>query len=294
MSVSVSALARDPLPLRGRAVLITGVSRRAGIGYATACRAAAYGASVFCHHFAPHDAQQPWGEDSIEAVIEGVRAHAREGAVVAHAHADLSREGEPERLVQAASAALGGLDGLVCNQALSGSDGALGELTAAMLDHHWAVNARASIMLAQEFARLREAAGGCAPAGTAGRAGLEPSLSPSDAEAAIVFLTSGQGEGPMPGEVAYAAAKAALAGLTVTLADQLSDAGIRVNTVNPGPVDTGYVTQEMRELTKAQFPAGRWGEPDDPARLLTWLLTDEARWITGQVIASEGGFARWR
>ena len=72
------------------------------------------------------------------------------------------------------------------------------------------------------------------------------------------------------------------------------DAGITVNTVNPGPVDTGYVTEADREATAVMFPQGCWGEPDDAARLITWLLTDEARWITGQVINSEGGFARWR
>ena len=54
------------------------------------------------------------------------------------------------------------------------------------------------------------------------------------------------------------------------------------------------VTEADREATAVMFPQGRWGEPDDAARLITWLLTDEARWITGQVINSEGGFARWR
>lgn len=110
----------------------------------------------------------------------------------------------------------------------------------------------------------------------------------------ITFLTSGQGHGPMPGEVAYAAAKAALAGITLTLADQLADRGIRVNTVNPGPVDTGYLGPAGWDRLGPMFPFGRFGEPDDPARLIAWLATDEARWITGQVISSEGGFARWR
>ena len=100
--------------------------------------------------------------------------------------------------------------------------------------------------------------------------------------------------GPLPGEIAYAAAKAAIAGVTLTISEELIDAGITVNTVNPGPVDTGYLTEEIRQATAAMFPQGRWGEPDDAARLITWLLTDEARWITGQVISSEGGFARWR
>jgi len=121
-----------------------------------------------------------------------------------------------------------------------------------------------------------------APSGSARRRG------------SIVFLTSGQGLGPLPGEIAYAAAKAAIAGVTLTISEELIDAGITVNTVNPGPVDTGYLTEEIRQATAAMFPQGRWGEPDDAARLITWLLTDEARWITGQVISSEGGFARWR
>jgi 3-oxoacyl-[acyl-carrier protein] reductase len=93
--------------------------------------------------------------------------------------------------------------------------------------------------------------------------------------------------------VAYAASKGALASITRTLADQLADGGITLNTVNPGPVDTGYAPPDVVESLRARFPAGRWGEPDDPARLIAWLATDEARWVTGQVINSEGGFRRW-
>jgi len=106
-------------------------------------------------------------------------------------------------------------------------------------------------------------------------------------------MTSGQDLGPMRGEVAYAASKGALASITATLADELGDAGITVNTVNPGPVDTGYAPPDVVTAVAARFPAGRWGEPDDPARLIAWLVTDEARWITGQVINTEGGFRRW-
>lgn len=265
-------LSRDPLPLRGRSVLVTGVSRRAGIGYALACRLAAYGASVFCHHHSAHDEDQPWGADDIDAVLAGVRSHLVGQARAVGMGADLAGASGADDVVDAAVAEFGRLDGLVCNQALSGSDGALGDLTADDLDRQWRVSARASLLLAQAFLRHH-----CA-----------------GDSAAIVFLTSGQSQGPMPGEVAYAAAKAALAGVTLTLADQLADRGIRVNTVNPGPVDTGYLTPEAWETMSSKFPSGRFGEPDDPARLLAWLLTDEARWITGQVIHSEGGFARWR
>lgn len=267
-----SELAREPLPLRGRSVVVTGVSRRAGIGYALACRLAAYGASVFCHHFSPHDDEQPWGSDDLGPMLDGVRGHLVGDARVADLHADLMDEGAPEHVIEAAVEEFGRVDALVCNQALSGSDGALGELTAVELDRHWAVDARASILLAQAFAAQHE----------------------DGASGSIVLLTSGQGLGPMPGEVAYAAAKAAIAGVTTTIADQLADRGIRVNTVNPGPVDTGYLTEDMMRSVGPMFPFGRYGEPDDPARLIAWLLTDEARWIVGQTISSEGGFGRWR
>lgn len=263
-------LTRDPLPLRDRTVLVTGVSRRAGIGHAIACRLAAYGANVFCHHFAPHDERQPWGGDDIGEVIASIRGHLVGDARVADLHLDLADPEAPEKLFEATAAQFTTVDGLVCNQALSEADGALGELTAAELDAHWAIDARASILLGQAFARRHRT-------GTPG---------------SIVFLTSGQALGPMPGEVAYAAAKAAIAGVTPTLADQLAPDGIRVNTVNPGPVDTGYFTDELRRELTARFPLGRPATPDDPARLICWLMTDEASWITGQVINSEGGFRR--
>jgi 3-oxoacyl-[acyl-carrier protein] reductase len=96
----------------------------------------------------------------------------------------------------------------------------------------------------------------------------------------------------MPEELAYAVAKGALASATRTLATSLADAGVTVNAVNPGPVDTGYATGRVHADVAARFPARRWGVPDDPARLIAWLATDEAAWVTGQVIHSEGGFRR--
>ena len=261
-------LRRDPLPLRGQVALVTGASRRAGIGYAVCRRLAAYGASVFVHHYSPHDAAQPWGADEIPAVLEGVRsALASPAARVADLAADLADPASPDELVSAAVAEFGRLDILVCNQARSGSDGPLSTMTASMLDVHWTVNARASILLARAFAAL----------GGPGR---------------VIFMTSGQNLGPMRDEVAYAASKGALWSLTATLADELAERGITVNTVNPGPVDTGYAPPDAQAAVAAMFPSGRWGEPDDPARLIAWLATDEARWITGQVINTEGGFRR--
>ncbi|MGB6580755.1 MAG: SDR family oxidoreductase [Streptosporangiaceae bacterium] len=273
-------LRRDPLPLLGRVAVVTGVSRRAGIGYAIARRLAALGASLFLHHYAPHDRDQPWGADpgGPEAVIAGVtEALAGPGASVRHQESDLSDPGAPDRLIEMAAATFGPLDILVCNHARSGGDGPLGTLTAAMLDAHWAANTRSAILLAQAFAAVRGEGevGGGRPGGR------------------IVFMTSGQDLGPMTDEVAYAASKGALASITRTLADQLADQAITLNTVNPGPVDTGYASPEARDAVRRRFPQQRWGAPDDPARLIAWLVTDEAAWITGQVITTEGGFRRW-
>jgi 3-oxoacyl-[acyl-carrier protein] reductase len=266
-------LRRDPLPLRGRVALVTGVSRRVGIGYATARRLAALGASLFLHHYAPHDRDQPWGDDpgGAEAVVAGVRsALAVPDASIDHMELDLALPHAPAQLIEAASQASGHLDILVCNHARSG-DSPLGALDAALLDAHWAVNTRSTILLTQAFAAQHD-----------GRPGGR-----------VIFMTSGQDLGPMPGEVAYAASKGALASVTKTLADELAGQAITLNAVNPGPVDTGYAPPEAYEAVRRQFPQQRWGVPDDPARLIAWLVTDEAVWITGQVISSEGGFRRW-
>lgn len=62
--------------------------------------------------------------------------------------------------------------------------------------------------------------------------------------------------------------------------------------MNPGPVDTDYLTGEVYDAVAARFTSGRWGMPDDPARLIAWLATYEAGWITGEVISSAGGSRR--
>ncbi|QPP10111.1 SDR family oxidoreductase [Streptomyces bathyalis] len=267
---------RDPLPLRGRTALVTGASRRAGIGLAVARRLAAYGASVYMHHHRPHDSAQPWGSDpdEPEALADAVRLVAAPGATVAHGPGDLTAAGAPSRLIAEASEALGGngLDILVANHALSGSDGPLETVDAEMLDAHWAVNTRSVILLIQAFARLPRPDDG--PAGR------------------IVVMTSGQDvRGGMPEEVCYSLAKGALASSVRTLATALAPR-ITINAVNPGPVDTGYLHGEEHAAVAALFPGGRWATPDDPARLVSWLTTDESAWITGEVINSENGFAR--
>ncbi|MER8223082.1 SDR family oxidoreductase [Streptomyces sp. NPDC094143] len=266
-------LRRDPLPLRGRTALVTGASRRGGIGHAVARRLAAYGASVYLHHHVPHDAAQPWGADRPEDVLASVReALGDPAARILAGPGDLADPAAPAELVARAADALGGrLDILVANHAQSGFDGTLDEIDATMLDRHWAVDTRSVLLLVQAHARLR-------PAGPGGR---------------VVMMTSGQDiAGGMHGEIAYALQKGALASITRSLSSALAGQGITVNTVNPGPVDTDYLTGADYEAVAARFPSGRWGMPDDPARLIAWLATDEAGWITGEVINSEGGFRR--
>ncbi|MEV7990803.1 SDR family oxidoreductase [Streptomyces sp. NPDC086077] len=270
-------LRRDPLPLRGRTALVTGASRRGGIGHAVARRLVAHGASVYLHHHVPHDAALPWGADRIEDVVDSVRAAAVEpGARVVAGPGDLADPTAPAELVATAAAALGGrLDILVANHARSGSDGPLDAIDAGMLDAHWAVDTRSVVLLVQAYARLREQLPTRTPGGR------------------VLMMTSGQDiAGGMPDEIAYALQKGALASVTRSLATTLAEQAVTVNTVNPGPVDTGYLTGDAHAAVAARFPAGRWGMPDDPARLIAWLATDEADWVAGQVINSEGGFRR--
>jgi 3-oxoacyl-[acyl-carrier protein] reductase len=254
--------------------LVTGVSRRVGIGLAVARRLAGLGADLFVTSWTAHDQEQPWGADpgGMEAVLaELAGAVAAPAGRVEHLAADFLDPEAPGRVMAAAVEAFGHVDVLVCNHARS-SAGGLGELTAAELDASFAVNTRAVLLLVQAFAARHD-----------GRPGGR-----------VVLFTSGQHLGPMPGELAYATSKAALAGITPSLADALADRGITVNTVNPGPTDTAYVDQATRERVAAMFPAGRWGTPDDAARLVAWLCSDDAAWVTGQVISSEGGFRRFR
>ncbi|GEL07160.1 SDR family oxidoreductase [Salisediminibacterium halotolerans] len=264
---------RKQFPLKNQTILITGASRLNGIGCAAAKQAAALGATVVIQHFRPHDENMPWGADSLETVKQSIEAELVGEAALYDIHADFTDVKSAEEVMQYACEKAGTISGLVCNHASSAPDGSIGELNAAMLDHHWQVNARSVLLLTQAFAaQFPQSA-------TNGR---------------IIYLTSGQRSGPMPGEIAYSASKGALADLTLTIADQLADKQITVNTINPGPVDTGYLSESDKAQALSKFPFGRFGKPEDPARLIGWLLTDESRWITGQIIHSEGGFARWR
>jgi 3-oxoacyl-[acyl-carrier protein] reductase len=256
------------LPLAGRVAVVTGASRRIGIGFAVASRLAELGADLVVHGYSPHDADQPWGADAegAGALAEVVAGH---GRALERIDADLSDPSAPARLLDAAVERFGHVDIVVANHARSGH-GSLDTVTSDELDAHWAVNARASILLAQAFAAQHDDA---RPGGR------------------IVLFTSGQHTGGMPTELAYAVSKGAIHQATATLAAHLAPRGITVNTVNPGPTDTGWASAETDEAVRQVMPQGRWGRPSDAASLVGWLCTDEAAWITGQVIDSDGGFS---
>ena len=183
--------------------------------------------------------------------------------------ADLSDPEAPEALLGAVEAFLGRPSVLVNNAAHSTRDG-YATLDAATLDAHYAVNVRAPGLLSCALARRH-------PRGTPGR---------------IVNLTSGQSLGPMRGELAYTATKAALEMFTRQLAAEVAPLRITVNAVGPGPSDTGWMDDALRAERLPRFPMGRIGRPADAARLVAFLCSDEAEWITGQVIHSDGGFLR--
>lgn len=179
--------------------------------------------------------------------------------------ADFADPAAPAAVVDRAVATFGRVDALVANHARS-SDVPLESLTAEELDLTWAVNARATVLLVKAFAQRA----------TVG--------------ARVVLLTSGQHLRPMPREIPYAISKGAVHQMTLTLSEALAPHGMTVNAVNPGPVDTGWASDELRDRLAPRFPGGRWGRPEDIAPVVAWLASEDSGWITGQVLNAEGGF----
>ena len=95
----------------------------------------------------------------------------------------------------------------------------------------------------------------------------------------------------MPSEIAYAVSKGAIHQMTRSLAAHLMSRGITVNTIDPGPTDTGWADAATRAEVEEIMPTGRWGSPEDAARLIGLLCSDDAAWVTGQVIDADGGFS---
>lgn len=242
--------------LRGRIALVTGVSRPMGIAYTVAARLQELGATVVRSGFPPHDEEMPWGPgDTGDLEID---------------RRDLADAEAPGALVDTVISRYGAIDIVVAVHARS-SDYSLATMTADELDQCWAVNVRSILLLAQALLARRDHR---RPGGR------------------LLWFTSGQHHGPMPGEVPYAVTKGALHQMTATVATALADVGIVANCINPGPVDTGWALGAMHEEIARRFPSGRWGTPDDVANLVAFLTSDAGGWVQGQVIDSEGGFRR--
>jgi 3-oxoacyl-[acyl-carrier protein] reductase len=253
--------------LKGRVALITGVSRTNGIGFGIAKRLASTGADLFLHSYAPYDRQFKELDEfrDPEKIVGELVAY---GNRVEMMEADFMDSESPTRVMNRAIEKFGHVDILVLNHTHDTLK-TLEELTPDEIDRHLIINVRAALLLIQEFAKQHD-----------GRTGGR-----------IILLTSGQHLGPMP-HMAYVASKGALHQLTVSLSDHFIGKGITVNTVNPGPTKTYTPDQETFDAVLKRMPQGRWGEPDDAGRLISWLASDDAAWITGQVINSEGGFKR--
>ncbi|MCH0566244.1 SDR family oxidoreductase [Streptomyces sp. MUM 2J] len=249
--------------LTGRTALVTGGSR--GIGRAIAERLAGDGATVAVHY----------GRNAAaaEEVVEGIRA---KGGTAFAVHAELGVKGDVETLWEAYDrqvlehAASAGLDILVNNAGVT-PRGEIDETTAEAFDEAVAVNMRAPFFLAQQgLKRLRDG----------GR---------------IVNVSSGATRIALTDIIAYAMTKGAVDAFTHTLAKALGSRGITVNSVAPGIIDTDINASWLRgneaaERSAAELSAlGRVGRPEDVADVVAFLASDDARWVTGQVIDATGG-----
>jgi 3-oxoacyl-[acyl-carrier protein] reductase len=252
-----------------RVAVVTGVSRRQGIGFAIARRLLADGHRVLIHSWAPHDAEQAWAPAAGE-LAQVIDALGGEGPRLQHVEADFADAAAPATVIEAAVQRFGTVDVLIANHARSAA-APLAEVTAAELDLAWAVNARATVLLVQAYAARHDDA---RPDGR------------------VVLFTSGQHREPMAGELPYTISKGAIHQMTWSLADALADRAITVNAINPGPVDTGWPGEELRAALTPAFPAGRWGRPEDIAGVIASLISPDCAWLTGQVLDAEGGFRR--
>ncbi|MCL2518707.1 MAG: SDR family oxidoreductase [Oscillospiraceae bacterium] len=249
--------------LDGKKILITGVSRPRGIGATLAKRFAESGAIVAVHGFSDYDLTV--GEHN-SAMPDGTEIIAKQLNVTLVTPSDFAKTGTAVKVVDEAAEKLGGLDGLILNHCY-GTTAEIGTWTEEDITPHLLINIRASMMMIQSFVNQVD----------------------TTKDNAITLFTSGQYLSPMKNEIAYCVSKEAVICLCRQSAWELGDKNIRVNCINPGANDTGYCFGEVYESVAKRHPSGRWGTPDDAADLALFLHSNYAKWITGQVIASDGG-----
>jgi NAD(P)-dependent dehydrogenase (short-subunit alcohol dehydrogenase family) len=249
------------LPAR-KVILITGGSR--GIGAAVAQLAAEQGYAVCISYL--HN------QVAAEAVVAAVRQ--KQGEVIA-IQADVALEADVVRLFKQVDATFGTLTALVNNAGVLDRQARVDEMDSARLQRIFATNVIGSFICAREAVRRMSTRHG-------GRGG------------AIVNLSSSASRLGAPGEyVDYAASKAAINTLTIGLSKEVAAEGIRVNTVSPGVIYTdihasGGEPQRV-DRVKQYVPMKRGGYPDEVARAVLWLLSDDASYTTGTTLDVAGG-----
>ncbi|MGW6059604.1 SDR family oxidoreductase [Streptomyces sp. NPDC055189] len=242
--------------------LVTGAGRSAGIASSVALDLARSGWDVAFTYWTPYDARMQWGREP-GASGELQKKLTSHGARTLAVEADLSDPAVPARLFEGVERELGNVTALVLCHCES-VDSGLFDTSVESFDLHYAVNARATWLLIREYGlRFRGQHG-------SGR---------------IVSLTSDDTAGNLP----YGASKGAMDRITLAAARELAQLGVTCNAINPGPTDTGWMTEEQKADMIRLTPLGRLGAPRDCAHLVSFLCSAQGGWVNGQLLQSNGG-----
>lgn len=263
MSGQTHVESRQDMGETGRPLaLVTGAGRSAGIAASVVLDLAQAGWDVAFTYWTPYDARMRWGTEP-GAPGELQKKVASLGARSLAVEADLSDPAVPTQLFDSAERELGNVTALVLCHCESVDSGLL-DTTVESFDRHFAVNARATWLLIREYGlRFRGQHG-------SGR---------------IVSLTSDHTAGNLP----YGASKGAMDRITLAAARELAQLGVTCNAINPGPTDTGWMTEEHKADMIRFTPLGRLGLPQDCSNLVTFLCSPEGGWINAQLLRSNGG-----
>jgi len=251
-------MSTDSRKLAGKVAIVTGASK--GIGAAIARRLAEAGASVVVNYAS--------SKEAAERVVSDIASGGGRAAAV---RANVAREADVIRLFDEAKKAFGKLDILVNNAGIY-SFAPLEEFTEERFRAHFDLNVLGLILASREAARRFGPEGG-----------------------SIINIGSTITSITPPNSVIYTATKAAVDAITRTLAKELGPRRIRVNSINPGMVETegvrdsGLMAGDMRHAIEGQTPLGRIGQPDDIAPVAVFLASPESGWITGEIVRVAGG-----